>query len=67
MWPNFLSCGWFWKTCSGSSKSGNYVKVTETIFRSQNQVVSDHNPLTFLTKGLSHGTKLARWALALLR
>ncbi|GFT96647.1 hypothetical protein TNCV_5022821 [Trichonephila clavipes] len=37
------------------------------IFRSQIQVVSDHNPLTFLTKGLPHGTKLARWALALQR
>ncbi|GFV56076.1 hypothetical protein TNCV_2266621 [Trichonephila clavipes] len=35
------------------------------IFGSQIQVVSDHNPLTFLTKGLPHGTKLARWALAL--
>ncbi|GFT00439.1 retrovirus-related Pol polyprotein from transposon opus [Trichonephila clavipes] len=27
------------------------------IFGSQIQVVSDHNPLTFLTKGLPHGTK----------
>ncbi|GFX76900.1 hypothetical protein TNCV_3279351 [Trichonephila clavipes] len=37
------------------------------IFGSQIQVVSDYNPLTFLTKGLPHGTKLARWALALQR
>ncbi|GFW53298.1 polyprotein of retroviral origin, putative [Trichonephila clavipes] len=29
------------------------------IFGSQIQVVSDHNPLTFLTKGLPHGTNLA--------
>ncbi|GFQ95738.1 retrovirus-related Pol polyprotein from transposon opus [Trichonephila clavata] len=33
------------------------------IFGSQIQVVSDHNPLSFLTKGLPHGAKLARWAL----
>ncbi|GFS97188.1 polyprotein of retroviral origin, putative [Trichonephila clavipes] len=37
------------------------------IFGSQIQVVCDHNPLTFLTKGLPHGTKLARWAPALQR
>ncbi|GFW23306.1 polyprotein of retroviral origin, putative [Trichonephila clavipes] len=37
------------------------------IFKSQVQVVSDYNPLTFLTKGLKHGTKLAHWALALQR
>ncbi|GFY61189.1 retrovirus-related Pol polyprotein from transposon 17.6 [Trichonephila inaurata madagascariensis] len=36
------------------------------IFGSQIQAVSDH-PLTFLTKGLPHGTKLDRWALALQR
>ncbi|GFU10248.1 retrovirus-related Pol polyprotein from transposon opus [Trichonephila clavipes] len=29
------------------------------IFGSQIQVVSNHNPLTFLTKGLPHGTNLA--------
>ncbi|GFQ81336.1 hypothetical protein TNCT_304311 [Trichonephila clavata] len=37
------------------------------IFGSQIQVVSDHNPLSFLTKGLPHDAKLARWALALQR
>ncbi|GFQ97591.1 retrovirus-related Pol polyprotein from transposon 297 [Trichonephila clavata] len=37
------------------------------IFGSQIQVVYDHYPLTYLTKGLPHYTKLARWALALQR
>ncbi|GFW59579.1 hypothetical protein TNCV_3222301 [Trichonephila clavipes] len=37
------------------------------IFGSQIQVVSDHNPLTFLTKGLPHGTKFAHWTPALQR
>ncbi|GFT69271.1 retrovirus-related Pol polyprotein from transposon 297 [Trichonephila clavipes] len=37
------------------------------ILGSQIQVVSDHNPLIFLTKGLPHGTKLTCWALALQR
>ncbi|GFV98830.1 retrovirus-related Pol polyprotein from transposon 297 [Trichonephila clavipes] len=42
------------------------------IIGSQIHVVSDHNPFTFLTKGKKHhkephGTKLARWALALQR
>ncbi|GFR33257.1 hypothetical protein TNCT_496361 [Trichonephila clavata] len=37
------------------------------IFGSQIEVVSDHNPLTFLTKGLPHDTKLARWAIGLQR
>ncbi|GFX77387.1 hypothetical protein TNCV_2955851 [Trichonephila clavipes] len=37
------------------------------IFGSQIQVVSDHNPLIFLTKRLPHGTKMACWDLALQR
>ncbi|GFS31877.1 polyprotein of retroviral origin, putative [Trichonephila inaurata madagascariensis] len=37
------------------------------IFGIQIKAVSDHNPLTFLTEGLPHGIKLARWALALQR
>ncbi|PRD20869.1 UNVERIFIED_CONTAM: pol [Trichonephila clavipes] len=42
-------------------------KIDCLIFRSQIQVVSDHNPLTFLSKGLPHGTTLAHCSLALQR
>ncbi|GFT70282.1 polyprotein of retroviral origin, putative [Trichonephila clavipes] len=49
------------------SPASTLKKIDSWIFESQMQVKSDHNPLTYLTKGLPHGTKLARWALVLQR
>lgn len=37
------------------------------LFGARINVVSDHNPLTYLTASTPHGAKLARWALALQR
>ena len=31
------------------------------------QIISDHNPLSYLTKSAPHGAKFSRWALALQR
>ncbi|GBM37383.1 Retrovirus-related Pol polyprotein from transposon 297 [Araneus ventricosus] len=42
-------------------------KFDTWIFGSKIQVVSDHNPLTYLTSSAPHGAKLSRWALALQR
>lgn len=42
-------------------------KFDTWIFGAKIEVVSDHNPLTYLTQGLPHGAKLTRWALALQR
>ncbi|GBM68170.1 Retrovirus-related Pol polyprotein from transposon 297 [Araneus ventricosus] len=42
-------------------------KFDTWIFGGKIQVVSDHNPLTYLTSSAPHGAKLSRWALALQR
>ncbi|GFR03754.1 retrovirus-related Pol polyprotein from transposon gypsy [Trichonephila clavata] len=42
-------------------------KFDTWIFGSQIQVISDHDPLTYLTNSASHSAKLTRWALALQR
>ncbi|GFW75332.1 retrovirus-related Pol polyprotein from transposon 297 [Trichonephila clavipes] len=42
-------------------------KFDTWIFGSQIQVVSDHDPLTYLTNSAPHSAKLTRWALALQR
>ncbi|GFQ68761.1 retrovirus-related Pol polyprotein from transposon 297 [Trichonephila clavata] len=40
-------------------------KFDTWIFGSQIQVISDHDPLTYLTNSAPHSAKLTRWALAL--
>ncbi|GFQ82182.1 retrovirus-related Pol polyprotein from transposon gypsy [Trichonephila clavata] len=42
-------------------------KFDTWIFGSQIQVISDHDPLTYLTNSAPHSAKLTRWALALQR
>ncbi|GBL76369.1 Retrovirus-related Pol polyprotein from transposon 297 [Araneus ventricosus] len=42
-------------------------KFDTWVFGGKIQVVSDHNPLTYLTSNAPHGAKLSRWALALQR
>ncbi len=42
-------------------------KFDTWVFGAQIQIISDHNPLTYLTQGMPQGAKLARWALALQR
>jgi hypothetical protein len=42
-------------------------KFDTWLFGAKIEIVSDHNPLAYLTKNLPHGAKLARWALALQR
>lgn len=42
-------------------------KFDTWVFGAEIQVVSDHNPLSYLTTSTPHGAKLARWALALQR
>ncbi|XP_064485934.1 uncharacterized protein LOC135398463 [Ornithodoros turicata] len=42
-------------------------KFDHWLFGAQVQVVSDHNPLAYLTTTTPHGAKLTRWALALQR
>ena len=42
-------------------------KFDTWVFGSKIEIISDHNPLTFLTQGMPQGAKLARWALALQR
>lgn len=42
-------------------------KFDHWLYGAQVHVVSDHNPLAYLTTGTPHGAKLARWALALQR
>ncbi|GFT54125.1 retrovirus-related Pol polyprotein from transposon 297 [Trichonephila clavipes] len=42
-------------------------KFDTWIFGSQIQVVSDHDPLTYVTNSAPHSAKLTRWALALQR
>ncbi|GBM54862.1 Retrovirus-related Pol polyprotein from transposon 297 [Araneus ventricosus] len=42
-------------------------KFDTWIFGGKIQVISDHNPLTYLTNSAPHGAKLSRWALALQR
>lgn len=42
-------------------------KFDTWIFASEIEVVSDHNPLQYLTQSVPHGAKLTRWALALQR
>ena len=42
-------------------------KFDTWVFGARVLVVSDHNPLTYLTQGMPQGAKLARWALALQR
>ncbi|GBM76724.1 Retrovirus-related Pol polyprotein from transposon 297, partial [Araneus ventricosus] len=42
-------------------------KFDTSVFGGKIQVVSDHNPLTYLTNSAPHGAKLSRWALALQR
>lgn len=42
-------------------------KFDTWVFGAQIQIVSDHNPLTYLTHRMPQGAKLARWALALQR
>ncbi|GBM11747.1 Retrovirus-related Pol polyprotein from transposon 297, partial [Araneus ventricosus] len=42
-------------------------KFDTWIFGGKIQVVSDHNPLTYLTSNAPHEAKLSRWALALQR
>lgn len=42
-------------------------KFDTWLFGAKIEIVSDHNPLVYLTKNLPHGAKLARWALALQR
>ncbi|GFY03483.1 retrovirus-related Pol polyprotein from transposon 412 [Trichonephila clavipes] len=42
-------------------------KFDTRIFGSQIQVISDHEPLTYLTNSAPHSAKLTRWALALQR
>lgn len=42
-------------------------KFDTWIFGAEIEVISDHNPLTFLTHSQPQGAKLARWALALQR
>ncbi|EEC07113.1 polyprotein of retroviral origin, putative, partial [Ixodes scapularis] len=37
------------------------------LFEARIHVVSDHNPLSYLTCSTRHGAELARWALALQR
>ncbi|GBL85834.1 Retrovirus-related Pol polyprotein from transposon 297 [Araneus ventricosus] len=42
-------------------------KFDTWVFGGKIQVVSDDNPLTYLTSSVPHGAKLSRWALALQR
>ncbi|GBL76883.1 hypothetical protein AVEN_12567-1 [Araneus ventricosus] len=42
-------------------------KFDTWVFGGKIQVVSDHNPLTYLTSSAPHGAKLSRWALVLQR
>ncbi|XP_055942030.1 uncharacterized protein LOC129972075 [Argiope bruennichi] len=42
-------------------------KYDTWIFGARVQVISDHNPLTYLTQQTPHSAKLARWSLALQR
>ncbi|GFQ94977.1 retrovirus-related Pol polyprotein from transposon 297 [Trichonephila clavata] len=42
-------------------------KFDTWIFGSQIQVISDHDPLIYLTNSAPHSAKLSRWALALQR
>lgn len=42
-------------------------KFDTWVFGTQIQIVSDHNPLTFLTKSAPQSAKLTRWVLALQR
>ena len=34
------------------------------LYGAEIEIVSDHNPLAYLTQNVSRGTKLTRWALA---
>ncbi|GBN00344.1 hypothetical protein AVEN_270116-1 [Araneus ventricosus] len=42
-------------------------KYDTWIFGARIQVISDHNPLTYLTQQTPHSAKLTRWSLALQR
>ncbi|GBN65464.1 Retrovirus-related Pol polyprotein from transposon 297 [Araneus ventricosus] len=46
---------------------GALKKFDTCVFGGKIQVVSDHNPLTYLTNSAPHGAKLSKWALALQR
>jgi hypothetical protein len=42
-------------------------KFDTWVFGAEIQIISDHNPLTYLTQSTPHGAKLSRWSLALQR